>query len=546
MVDTLSVCLKSCSRLKYDRIKIDCPIFDDFRGHVFQLLRRYEGESENTFKRKLRRKLWQFVIDLSNTPLQWDCPIEQHLDLEPSSFAKTVHAQYGSEFDSVAKNIVSYWSDRMAERYSNPIYIYLMKVIGALRDRQLDFRILASNRQRKIYAPLLHELELNEAEVFSSFVALKSVPPFDCLVTCGPFRDDFDAVFTAPRFAELFNVRWLGDNDVPGFPNYMTLGSFVPDSKAEFPSDFPVKVTVSDTLKVIETICDAKKPGTTNSTAIWNYDNFEALFVRRNRTRRKITRIDDKRPVKQTNQTHEYATVQLHFIDGSYWSLEFDQSNKPPLVYSIDRDGDHTPTKRRAALDDELPTERDLQPGMLVVVEPPASSALREMALEKHVVSRSHLAEWKSMLQCAVKNLGRVSLNFIFQTLGHPIENVESKMERWISQDSGINAPQDYETFSVVIGKFAGYQEVDDAWDEVLQLRGASIQDGRVRECNIEEYLLSSVLANFEQLIDEPRTEINVEGFEEPAVVIELSHVEFFLDGQISRLGCYRRMEDRD
>lgn len=546
MVDTLSGCLDACTRLQYDRIKIDCPVFDEFRGHVFRLLRRYEGESENTFKRKLRRKIWQFVINLSSTPLPWNGPIEQHLELEPNSFAKIVRAQYGSDFDSVASDIVAYWSDRMAERYSNPVYAELIEIVAALRDKQLDFRILASNRQRKIYEPLLQELELNQAEVFSSFVALKSLPPFDCLVTCGPYRDDFDAIFTAPRFGKIVNVRWLRDNDVPGFPNYMTLGNVVPDSEAEFPSDFPVRVTVSDTTKVVETMKDADTPDSTKSTANWSYDDFESLFVRRNRPRRKIGRVNDKRLAKRSTQTNEFAAVQLHFIDGSYWSLGFDQLNKPPLVYSIDRDGDHTPMKRRAALDDELPTDRDLLPGMLIVVEPPVSSALREMALEKHAVSRSHLAEWKSLLRSAVRELGHVSLRFKFQTLGHPIENVESKMQRWMSKTSGINAPQDYETFSVVVGKFAGYDEVNEAWDEVLHLRGASIQDGRVRESNIDEYLLSSVLANFEQLIDEPRTEIYVEGFEEPAVVIELSHFEFFLEGQLSQLGCYRRMEDRD
>jgi hypothetical protein len=201
--------------------------------------------------------------------------------------------------------------------------------------------------------------------------------------------------------------------------------------------------------------------------------------------------------------------------------------------------------KRRVPLDDELSTDSDLVPGMLIVVEPPVSSDLRDMALEKQDMSRYHLAKWKLQLRFAIENLGNRSLVFHFQTLGHPIENIESKMQRWISRDSGINAPQDYETFSIVVGKFAGYQEVNEAWDEVLHLRGASIQDGRVRESNIDEYLLSSVLANFEQLIDESRTEIYVEGFEEPAVVIELSHFEFFREGQLSQLGSYRHMEDR-
>ncbi len=546
MVDTLSRCLDACTRLEYDRIKIECPLFDEFRSHVFRLLRRYEGESENTFKRKLRRKLWQFVINLSNTPIPWDLPIEQHLDLEPNSFARIVREQYGREFDPVASDIVNHWSNRMSERYSNPIYSELIETVAELRDEQLDFRILASNRQRKNFEPLVLELELDGADVFCSFATLKSIPPFDCLVTCGPFRDDFDAIFTAPRFNKVLNVRWSRDNDVPGFPNYMTLGNVMPDSEAEFPADFPVRVAVSDTAKVIEIIEEPESSNAAKSTANWNYDEFESLFVRRNRVRRKIGRVTDKQSTRRASATHPFASVQLHFIDGSYWSLGFDQLNKPPLVYSIDKDGENTPTKRRAALDEDLPTDRDLLPGMLVVVEPPVSSALREMALEKHAVSRSHLAEWKKQLRSAVNELGHVSLKFKFQTLGHPIDNVESKMQRWMSRTSGINAPQDYETFSVVVGKFAGYSEVDTAWEEVLHLRGASIQDGRVRESNIDEYLLSSVLKNFEQLIDESRTEIVVEGFEEPAVVIELSHVEFFLEGQLSQLGSYRRIEDRD
>jgi hypothetical protein len=546
MVDTLSGCLDACTRLRYDRIKIDCQIFDDFRSLVFRLLRRFEGESENIFKRKLRRKLWQFVINLSSTPLPWDCPIEQHLELEPNSFERIVREQYGSEFDAVASGIITHWSDRMRERYSNPVYAELIETVSTLRDKQFDFRILASNRQRTNYEPLLQELEVSDADVFSSFAALKSLPPFDCLVTCGPFREDIDAIFTAPKFGRLVNVRWSRDDDVPGFPNYMTFGNVVPDAEEEFPADFPVRVVLSETQKVIETVEDPDTPDATKSVANWSYDGFESLFVRRNRVRRKNGRLSDKRSTKRSTPTHPFASVQLHFIDGSYWSLGFDQSNKPPLLYSIDRDGDHTPTKRRVALDDQISTDSELLPGMLVVVEPPASSALREMALEEHAVSRSHLAEWKALLRSAVKELGHDSLRFKFQTLGHPVENVESKMQRWMSRTSGINAPQDYETFSVVVGKFAGYPEVDAAWEEVLHLRGASIQDGRVRESNIDEYLLSSVLKNFEQLIDEPRTEIDVEGFEEPAVVIELSHVEFFLEGQLSQLGTYRRMEDRD
>ena len=545
MVDTLSRCLDVCTRLNYDRIRIDCPIFDDFRANVFRLLRRYEGELENVTKRKLRRKLWQFVVNLSNTPMSYDCPIEEYLGLKLDSFANIIRVQYGSDFDTVASDIVKYWSDRMAERYTNPLYAELIEIVKAMRIDQVNFRILATNRQRQIYEPLLHESDLQHADVISSFAALKSLPPFDCLITCGPFREDFDAIFTAPRYRKIVNVRWTRDNDVPGFPNYMAFDNVVPDAEVEFPCNFPVRVTVSETTKFFEINPNEPAPNSNKLTVNWSYDNFESLFVRRNRERRKIGRINDKRSTTRSTQRCEFASVKLHFFDGSYWPLSFDQSNRPPLVYSIDRDVDRTPMKRRVPLDDELSTDSDLVPGMLIVVEPPVSSDLRDMALEKQDMSRYHLAKWKLQLRFAIENLGNRSLVFHFQTLGHPIENIESKMQRWISRDSGINAPQDYETFSIVVGKFAGYQEVNEAWDEVLHLRGASIQDGRVRESNIDEYLLSSVLANFEQLIDESRTEIYVEGFEEPAVVIELSHFEFFREGQLSQLGSYRHMEDR-
>lgn len=547
MVDMLSSCLDSCTKLTFDRIQIDCKLFDNFRCRIFQLLRRYEGESENTFKRNLRKRLWRFVIDLSNTPLTWDRSIEEHLELESGSFRNHILTQYGKEFTKVADEILQHWSHRMSERFTNPIYAELADTIRELRDTHADFRILATKRERKNYLPLLAELDLLTQEVFCSPALLKSVPSFDCLVTCGPYREDVDSIFTAPRYKRVVNVRWSRDNDVPGFPNYMVLHGGTTNAESMFPADFPVRVRFNESTRVIETIEDEGKldeSDNANPIANWNFDDFESLFVRRNRLRRTTIRSRQNRGASRSQPTHSFAAVQLTFIDGSYWSLAFDQLNKPPLVYSIDKDGDNKPTKRRAALEEELPTDQDLLPGMLVVVEPPPTSALREMALEKRAVSQSHLTQWKANLREAVEQLGSVSLKFKFQTLRHPIENIEAKMQRWISRRTGINAPQDYETFSVVVGKFAGYEDVDEAWEEVLHLRGASIQDGRIRENNIDEYLLSSVLANFQQLIDEPRTEIAVEGFEEPAVVIELSSVEFFLEGQLSQLGRYRRTED--
>lgn len=543
MVDVLSSCLAACSGLRFERINIEFPLFDNFRSLIFQLLRRYEGESENLFKRSLRRKIWQFVVDLSNTPLTWDCSIEEVLFLEAGSFTRHICTQYGTEFASIAEEIEEYWTHRMRERFTNPIYAELLRVLMDLRDNQRDFRILATNRQRRNYIPLLAELDLITDELFCSHAKLKSVPPFDCLVTCGPFRDDFDSVFTAPRYESIMNVRWARDNDVHGFPNYMTLG-YASDSDSMFPSDFPVKVSLRECNCTIETLLDGDQTSAVKSTTTWSFDDFESLFVRRIRSRRSKKRRTETPCPDQVQSTHPFRSVKLHFVDGSTWSLAFDQLNKPPLVYSIDRDSDNRPVKRRPVLDTELPTDRDLLPGMLVVVEPPATSVLRAMACETHDVSRSHWKRWKAQLQTAICELGSLSLKFKFQSLGHPIDNIESKMQRWIIESSGINAPQDYETFSVVVGAFAGYAEVDAAWEEVLHLRGSSIQGGLIRESNIDLYLLRAVMSNFKRITDEPRSEIPVDGFEVPAVVVELSRVDFFLEGELSQLGRYRRAED--
>ena len=545
MVDILAGCLTACSNLEFDRISVNWQLLDEFRSRIFQLLRRYEGDTESTFKRKLRRRLWQFVIDLSSIPLQWESTFEAQLGLEANSFVRTVCTHYGSDHASIAEEIMHYWTNKMSQRYTNPIYTEMVELLSELRNNQSDFQILASNRQRPHYEPLLAELELVTPNIFCSPATLKYVPPFDCLITCGPFRDDVDAILTAPRYTRLVNVRWLGDNDVLGFPNYMSSEGPIPDGDTEFPADFPVRVQVRDSVSSVLHSRETKLSERDEPELRWCFDDFESLFVRRARIRRS-RRSSIQRPQSETPiSTHEFASVQFHFVDGSYWSIPFDQQNKSPLVYSIDREVDDKPVKRRAPLAGELPTDRDLLPGMLVVVEPAATTKLLEIANEKHVILRSHLPEWKAKLRFAVECLGSISLQFKFQTLRFPIDNINSKIQRWMSTLEGhIDAPHDYETFSIVVGTFAGYPAVDAAWEEILQLRGAAIQDGLTRGGNIDDYLLGAVRSNFGTIVDESRTEINVEGFEEPAIVIELSDVKFFREGEIAQLGRYRFVED--
>ena len=544
MVDLLSKCLTACNRLDYEIIKIDFRLLDEFRGVVYRLVCKREDEIENSIQRRLRLQLWRFVIDLSNAPLQWERSIDELFDLSGKSFVELIRDQFGQDSALLAANLANSWTNRLCSHFTSPMYAELLTVLTQLRNSQTDFRILATNRQRKLYEPLLVELELFTNEVFCSIATLKSVPPFECLVTCGPFREDIDTIFTAPRYQKIINIRWSKDDDIPGFPNYMTLDDY-PANKGElFPEDFPVRVLTKESIKKIVAVEHSIDSLELRPTQNWSFDDFELLFVRRSRTRRVSDRRMGIRTADRTQAPHSYSTVRLHFVDGSYWTLPFDQQSKPPLVYSIDRDSDSKPVKRRAVLECELPTSRDLLPGMLVVVEPPVSADLRELAVVDHPVNRSHLIAWKEKLRVAVQQLGNNSLHFRFQSLGYKIENIESKIERWLSVSSGIDAPQDFETFAFVVGTFAGYNEVELAWQEILTLRGSRIQDGRYRENAIDQYLLSSVESSFQLLIDESRTEIAVEGFVEPAVVIELSHVEFSPEGQLSQVGRYRRVDD--
>ncbi len=540
MVDVLSHCLLACQGLKYDRITIDCSIFNQFRSLLFRLLGCELKDIENVSQRNIRRQLWGLVIDLSSTPLPWVGPFDQFTKLKGKSFSDFCREQYGEEVGELATEIEECWKDRMCTQFSNPIYTELFTLIGQLRNNQTDFRILATKRQQQFYNPLLNELELITSKVFCSVANMKQHPPFDCLVTCGPFRDG-DSIFTAPRYKHIFNVRWHNDEDVSGFPDYMSIEGSTSD--AVFPEDFPVRVSITDIHRRVERSEHLLRSETLKSDKKWSFEDFESLFLKRSRLRRTKTSRQGGRIPDNAELKSEYGAVRLHFVDGSFWSKATDHNGKPPFVYSIDRECDTTPIKRRAVLDADNPTQQDLLPGMLVVVEPTASSILRELARVQRDSPKKHLAKWKIKLKEAVDRLTG-GVTFAFQSMGHQIENLESKMQRWVRTGNGIGAPQEYETFELVVGKFAGYEDVEEAWDEVLTLRGDHIQEGLARESNIDEYLLSAVSENFDSLVEESRSEISVEGFDEPAVVIELSHVEFFPPGQLSQLGRYTRTED--
>ena len=246
MVDLLSKCLTACNRLDYEIIKIDFRLLDEFRGVVYRLVCKREDEIENSIQRRLRLQLWRFVIDLSNAPLQWERSIDELFDLSGKSFVELIRDQFGQDSALLAANLANSWTNRLCSHFTSPMYAELLTVLTQLRNSQTDFRILATNRQRKLYEPLLVELELFTNEVFCSIATLKSVPPFECLVTCGPFREDIDTIFTAPRYQKIINIRWSKDDDIPGFPNYMTLDDY-PANKGElFPEDFPVRVLTKE------------------------------------------------------------------------------------------------------------------------------------------------------------------------------------------------------------------------------------------------------------------------------------------------------------
>ncbi|MGB7328198.1 MAG: hypothetical protein WBD31_25200, partial [Rubripirellula sp.] len=448
------------------------------------------------------------------------------------------------EFDETAEAIEELWSDRMPQFFDNPIYTSLQDRIRELRDQQTDFRILAINRQRSNYVALLDDLELTGADLFCTVAQIKKLDPFDTLVTCGPFRDDVDSLFSSPRYPNIVNVRWAHDNDVHGFPMYLNTDANLDDCDAQFPSDFPVQINAVEQFDTFE--CHAEEATKDQSLTTWSFDDFEALFVNRNRERRSNSWTRKPTNTERGLTDHDYASVKLSFVDGSEWQLGFDQAGISPQVLSIDGDGDRELRRRRLSIG--LNGEDTLAPGMLVVVEQDATDEFREIAEVHHELSRQHLRGWKRLLRERIQEsaANRRTVKFEFQLLGIRSERIEQNVRRWSTESDRPEAPEDWETFETVVGKFAKYSQVAEAWDEVEALRNSAKQDGRESKRNINRHLENAVRANLDAIADEPRSLLSVGGFAKPVVVVEFSHAIFYREGQLSQLGKYRRSDDAE
>ena len=162
----------------------------------------------------------------------------------------------------------------------------VMGAIRELRDDLRDFRILCTKKQQQFYEPILRELELNGSRVFCTAALLKMEPCFSCLVTCGPFREH-DFLFTSPRYDTILNIRWQSDQDIAGFPEYLTLRHRL-ENEPQFPDDFPVRVFRTDDERTF--IIPAPPMTVTHDANEWSYQDFEQIFLPRNRRFKRLKR----------------------------------------------------------------------------------------------------------------------------------------------------------------------------------------------------------------------------------------------------------------
>ena len=64
-------------------------------------------------------------------------------------------------------------------------------------------------------------------------------------------------------------------------------------------------------------------------------------------------------------------------------------------------------------------------------------------------------------------------------------------------------------------------------------MRGASISQGLISNSNIDQYLKTSVEHKFAEIVDSPKSILEVEGFENEVVVIEVSEMVFLTEPQV-------------
>lgn len=542
VIDELSSCLKACEELNYEQHQIQCQLFDGFRQRAWPVLSDPQCEWSPPAE-QVRRKMWRLLRDLCHTPRAWTGSLSENLGYEKTSLVDIIVANFGEDHSGNAAQLVKTWDSLVNQANGvGPLRQLLSERIMELRGQLSDFRILATKSQQLFYTPILEELELEGGDVFCTASNLKRQKPFDALVTCGPFREN-DFVFTAPRYGTIVNARWEADKDFNEFPKYLTNENRTGE-EPQFPKQFPVRINE----------VTAKWPfnfsfqSSESVASDWSYDDFEQIYIPRNRRRSRLVKTrggerGDLGHGKTRLRRQDSKHVQFTFFNDATLVLPFDQQDKPPVVLTIDPESDTEIQKRRPreSLLDNFEAEDDfLKPGMLIVIEPPADEELVDAASETRQTKHVHLPRWKKKVRetlAAHKEANR-SVKFAMQLAGLDKEyrDVEGRLRDWCKYDPNKTlSPGTLDVFKKIVFEFAGYEKWEAAWEEVNCMWNESISVGLTERSNISQYLIASVERNFNEILSNPQTLLNVEGFSSEVIILELAEIAFISESQVRK-----------
>jgi len=541
--DTLSRCLDACANLDYQQIGFDCDVLEQFRRTAFEIIRSATMEDSHQGQ-TIKRCLWDLLKRVSESPSEWEGSLSDTLAFDDGQFVEIIRRNLGEDIATQAVKLESLWDSMVQAQGGNPVRKYIASIIKGHRNRVDDFRILTTAKFRPSFKSILEELELDGADVFCTSNTLKKCEPFTTLITCGPFREN-DLIFTAPRYSKLLNVRWASDADIAGFPEYVAFDFSNNDADERFPSSFPVKVDSEIDIYPVEVPYRPELKTLTD----WSFDEFEEVFIMRRRRYRGylggLGRNGNEESTGEDQGKRDASKAQAEFVkvvffDGSYVIFPFDQQRKPPLLFSIDRESDFEIKKRRP-VDLLLPRpdgdDEGLEAGMLVVLEPNASESLVGSAFKNSNIQPIHLRKWKAALKEKLDSLRaeRVSSLFEMQRIGltAKYKNIQDTVRWWSRYKPGrINSPEDEATFKTLVGEYVGYEHWKEAWFEIKSLRGASISQGLISNSNINQYLKTSVENQFAEIVDRPKSILEVKGFENEVVVIEVAETVFLTESK--------------
>jgi len=542
VIDETSQCLSACNELSYTVFQLECELFDRFRNAAWPILSDPECETSPPAN-SIRRKLWKLILDLCQTPRGWNRTLNENLEYFDSDFSTLVETHFGETQKHNATVLQSIW-DSMVEQVSNggPIQQTISNQISILRDNVEDFRIVATRNEKPHYEPLLRELDLVGADIFCTPSNIKKQRRFSCLITTGPFREA-DFIFTAPRYDSIINVRWNSDQDIVGFPDYLT-NRPRDSNEPKFPDDFPVQVTD----KYMKESFSFAVPQIPIEHDEWSFDNFEQIYVSRQKRQNRMFRtgrtlVDPKQDqvISPSANACDKKFVKLTFFNGATILMTFDQQNKPPLLQTIDPEVSTEIVRRRPvecfSSVDELPAD-GLFPGMLVIIEPSADIELKSNFVQSRELEKIHLPRWKQALRTKLEEVReqRLSIGIIMGKLGldQQYRDIGSSLKRWSTYVEGkTNASINANVFKKVVSEFAGYEQWEKAWEEINNIWNDSISAGLIKSSKIDRYLVHSVKEQIDDVVDNQMTLLDVQGFLDKVVVIEVAEIAFLTAEQI-------------